>query len=122
MGAMLFQLPPQLAAQDPLRQDLERSSVSGGQDNMPYPTEATVEDGQLILRRAVEESGSILVPWRMAGIGQLMTRSASLMERPQPYDLSIELARGKINQVRGQAADWLTGGLEMDESLDGSIR
>ena len=89
---------------------------------MPYPTETTVEADQLILNRAVEESGSVQVPWRIEGAGQFMTRSATLMERPTPYQLIIELARGKINQVRGQAADWLMGGLEMPEALARHIR
>ena len=38
--------------------------------------------------------------------------SATLMERPRPYHLAIDLARGKINQLRGQAADWEASGLE----------
>jgi len=36
MGQMLFQLPASLADES-LRQELERASVTGGQDNMPYP-------------------------------------------------------------------------------------
>src|SRR5213080_4133202 len=122
MGVMIFQLPPQLAVADPLRQDLERSSVAGGQDNMPYPTEATVEVERLILTRTVEESGSVQVPWRIEGIGQLMTSSATLMERPTPYHLLIELARGKINQVRGQSSDWVAGGLQMTPELQDLIQ
>ncbi len=42
-----------------------------------------------------------------------MALSATLMERLAPYHLPLELARGKINQVRGQAADWIMGGLMM---------
>lgn len=126
MGAMILQLPPELAGADPLRHDLERSSVAGGQDNMPFPTEATVEADRLLLTRVVDDkecgSGSIQVPWRIDGVGQLMASSATLMERPLPYHLVIELARGKINQVRSQAADWLMGGLVMPAALDQCIR
>ena len=39
------------------------------------------------------------------------------MERPEPYQLVVELARGKINQIRGQAADWQTGGLILTPAL-----
>jgi hypothetical protein len=118
---MIFQLPPALA-DAAMRQELERSSVTGGQDNMPYPTDATVEAEQLILSRCVQESGNLQVPWRMEGIGQLMTSSATLMERPTPYYLAIELARGKINQVRGQIADWTQGGLLLPETLKNEVR
>ena len=110
MGIMIFQLPSALADES-MRRELERSSVTGGQDNMPYPTDAVVEAEQLILSRCVQESGNMQVPWRIEGVGHLMTSSATLMERPAPYHLAIELARGKINQVRGQLADWTQGGL-----------
>ena len=48
MGVMTFQLPRSLA-EETLRQELHHASVAGGQDNMPYPTEATVEGGILSL-------------------------------------------------------------------------
>ena len=40
-----------------------------------------------------------------------MTPTTSLMFRDRPYDLALELARGKVNQVRNQYADWQGGGL-----------
>ena len=88
MGTMIFQLPAALA-DEKIRQELERSSVTGGQDNMPYPTDAVVEAEQLILSRCVQESGSMQVPWPIEGMGQLMTSSATLMERVAPYHLSL---------------------------------
>jgi hypothetical protein len=121
MGIMIFQLPSVLA-DETIRQELERSSVTGGQDNMPYPTDAVVEAQQLILSRCVQESGSMQVPWRIQGAGQMMTSSATLMERVAPYHLAIELARGKINQVRGQIADWTMGGLLLPNTLTSEIR
>src|SRR5262245_60180759 len=104
MGTMQFQLPPSLP--DDVLAELERASVAGGQDCMPYPSQAIVEDGVLIVHRRVEESGCLLVPWNIVGAGQLMASTATLMERLAPYHLLIELARGKVNQLRGQTADW----------------
>lgn len=120
MGTMLFQLPPNLA-EDALA-ELERASVAGGQDCMPYPTQAVLDDGQLIVNRRVEESGCLQAPWNVTGAGRLMASSATLMERLSPYHLTIELARGKINQLRGQTADWLMGGLILGDSLADQIR
>jgi hypothetical protein len=121
MGVMIFQLPAALA-DDTIRQELERSSVTGGQDNMPYPTDAVVEVDQLILSRCVQESGSMQTPWRIDGAGQFMASTATLMERSAPYQLAIELARGKINQVRSQLADWTQGGLLLPDTLTREIR
>jgi hypothetical protein len=118
---MLFQLPPTFADES-LRQELERASVTGGQDNMPYPTDAVVDGQRLTVTRTVEESGNLQTPWPVATFGQLMASTATLMERPTPYQLSIELARGKINQVRSQVAEWSQGGLLVSEALHQQIR
>ena len=80
-------------ADETARQELERSSVTGGQDNMPFPTDACIEDERLVLSRCCNETGSmqVQVPWQIDGFGQLMTGSATLMERTTPYHLGIEL-------------------------------
>jgi hypothetical protein len=91
---------------------------------MPFPTDASIEAERLILTRCVQETGSmqVQVPWQIEEVGQLMCSSATLMERTTPYHLGIELARGKINQVRTQAAEWTMGGLLMPEALTAEIR
>jgi hypothetical protein len=115
MGTMSFLLPAGLSA-DALH-ELERACVAGGPDNMPWPTDARVQGDQLIIRRTVEESGNVLVPWEVDNAGRLMSNSATLMERPLPYSLAVELARGKVNQLRCQVADWRAGGLALPASL-----
>jgi Glycosyl hydrolase family 10 len=120
MGVMTFQIPAWLA--DAARQELDRASVTGGQDNMPCLTDACVQDNRLIVARDVIESGSLQVPWPIDGVGQLVTASATLMERAVPYQLAIELARGKINQVRCQTAEWSMGPFEVPGSLKESIQ
>jgi hypothetical protein len=89
---------------------------------MPYPTQIHLEPGQLTVSRQVEESGFLLAPWTIEGLGRLMGSSATLIERSQPYYLQLELARGKVNQVRSQASDWLMGGLQMSGALAEQIR
>src|SRR5262245_53463264 len=123
MGTMIFQLPAPLA-DEASRQELERSCVTGGQDNMPFPTDACIDQQCLTLQRCVNETGSmqVQVPWNIDGFGQLMVSSATLMERDTPYHLGIELARGKLNQVRTQAAEWTMGGLLMSDTLAEEIR
>jgi hypothetical protein len=115
MGTMLFQLPVGLTG-DAVR-DLERVCMAGGPDNMPWPTDHRLTGNQLIVSRSVDESGYLLVPWGIEGMGRLTCTSSTLMERARPYQLLTELARGKINQVRNQAADWLAGGLEVSDPL-----
>jgi hypothetical protein len=51
-----------------------------------------------------------------------MGATATLMERPQPYQLLVELARGKVNQLRCQASDWQMGGLQVPADLQPDVR
>lgn len=115
MGVMNFLLPADLAAE--AAQELNRASVAGGQDLMPYPTTVELHEQRLTVRRGVDESGFLQAPWRVNGLGQLMITTATLMERAPPYRLPLELARGKINQLRGQASDWVMVGLTLPEAL-----
>jgi hypothetical protein len=119
MGTMRFNLPANLPAE--ALDELERASIAGGQDGMPYVSETTVEDGNLVVARRAEDSGCLQAPWLVEPMGRFMSSSATLMERERPYNLLVELARGKVNQLRGQTADWVMGGLMMPEALSGDI-
>jgi hypothetical protein len=120
MGTMSFQLPS--AAPATALQDLGRACVAGGYDNMPAPTQVQQDAGRLTLLRDVDESGYLVVPWEVNGVGRLMGSSATLIERPDPYNFVIELARGKLNQLRGQAADWRMFGLQIPDAVEDQIR
>jgi hypothetical protein len=117
---MHFQLPSGLSA-DAAR-ELLRACVLGGPDNMPYPTQVRLDTNRLTLGRHVDESGSVLVPWDVGDAGLLMDASGTLMERPAPYYLPVELARGKVNQLRSQASDWMAGGLQVPAGLLQQVR
>lgn len=120
MGTITFNLPAGLPPE--AVRALERACIIGGPDNMPWPTKAAVEGTTLSLVREVDESGCVVAPWEVADAGRLMTATGTLMERRDPYDLAVELCRGKVNQVRCQAADWVMGGLTMAPSLADQIR
>ena len=113
---MTFQLPAGLPADS--AKELERTCVAGGPDNMPWPTELRLKSDSLAASRTVDESGYLVVPWSVDNAGKLMGTTATLMERPMPYNLLVELARGKVNQLRCQAADWKSGGLQTPDSLN----
>ncbi|HMP01475.1 MAG TPA: hypothetical protein PKD86_10765 [Gemmatales bacterium] len=111
---------------------LEPSYFLGLPDYMPWQTAITVSHGQMTAEKEVPESGCLCVPWTLAPSDNglrtwpasqpLMLTTATLVERDQSYRLLVELARGKVNQLRNQAADWQTGGLELPPELDDAIR
>jgi hypothetical protein len=120
MGTMNFLLPADLPAE--ASQALLRACVVGGPDTMPWPTEVILDANQMSVRRAVDESGSVCVPWEVNGNGRLMLSTATLVERAAPYHLVVELLRGKVNVLRNQTADWLMGGLQLTPALDQKLR
>ena len=120
MGTITFQLPSGLSLDT--ANELEHAGMLGGQDNMPYAAQVFVEPGELVVSRHTEESGYVMAPWEIEGAGLLMTATPTVIERAQPYQLQVELARGKVNQLRGQAADWLMGGLQVSPDLGELVR
>jgi hypothetical protein len=120
MGAFSFLLPPDIPRQ--AIQNLERACIAGGQDNMPFLTEIVLDATKMRISRQEDESGCAVVPWTVEGAGTLLTSTATLIDRPGPYALVVELARGKVNQLRNQTADWLLGGLNMPADLPAAIR
>lgn len=112
MGAMTFLLPPFLPAGG--QSAVERARFAGGYDRVPFPSHVRVSGDALELSRSENESGYVAVPWPVPGVGFPVTVTATLRERTAPYRLLVELARGKVNQVRNQIADWQQIGLPAD--------
>ncbi|MFO0878608.1 MAG: endo-1,4-beta-xylanase [Gemmataceae bacterium] len=115
MGTLTFQLPAGLPPD--LSRELERACLIGGPDTMPYPTRQHLLPDRVLLQRPTDESGYVVAPWALQGGATLMCSSATLMERSAPYHLLVELARGKINQVRNQLVDWESAGLKVAPEL-----
>ncbi|MFO0811005.1 MAG: endo-1,4-beta-xylanase [Gemmataceae bacterium] len=120
MGTMNLLLPS--GASPGALADLGRACIAGGYDNMPTPTRAVVQGDRLMLSRDVDESGYLVVPWEIPGAGRLMGTSATLIERPTPFQFAVEIARGKVNQLRNQMSDWRAAGLQIAPELDGLAR
>ena len=115
MGTMIFRLPDGLPAQS--TEELEFAALAGGPDGMLLPSKLDLQPDQLLLLREDDDSCILQAPWDLPPLGRLMFSTATLMDRPEPYDLLVELARGKVNQIRNQSADWQLGGLVLPESL-----
>ena len=82
-----------------------------GLDPIPNACRAKLTGGELLVERDGYESTKLNVPWRIDGRGEPLMATATVVQRDRPYLLPLELARGKVNQVRNQLADWLTLGL-----------
>jgi len=119
MGTMAFQLPADLPAG--AAADLERACLASTGDYMPWPTEQARKGDRLVLKRSLDESGHLCLPWSLGPAGHFVGMSATLIERDAPYDLLTELARGKLVQVRNTLADWQGAGLQATPALTGQL-
>ncbi|MFC1597379.1 hypothetical protein ACFL5Q_05500 [Planctomycetota bacterium] len=106
MGLMRFISTPDRIGDDTIEQ-----AYLSGFDRIPWQVETRRVDGGLQLERLTSDSGSLHIPWAVEGHGRVTLSTATLMERPKPYHLPLELARGKLGQVRNQQADWEMIGL-----------
>ena len=94
-------LPPKAA---------ERAYLAG-LDDIPWRTRVLATEAGLVAERVESESGSFHVLWNVVGRGRQMLATATLIERPEPYNLSVELARGTLNRVKANVVAWELAGL-----------
>jgi hypothetical protein len=123
MGVMKFRLPSTDPAQ---RLPDYRKAYITGLDRTPGRVGVELRNGLMTCVRETTESGRLFVPWPIEGHGTPIVGTATLAERPTPYVLAVELARGKLNDVRNQLADWTQMGLratpELERALDEAQR
>src|SRR5262245_51320758 len=118
MGVMKFRLPSNEPAQ---RVSDYRKAYVTGLDRTPGRVGVELRNGIMSCVRETTESGRLFVPWPIEGHGMPIIGTATLSERPIPYVLAVELARGKLNDVRNQLADWTQMGLRSTPELERAL-
>jgi hypothetical protein len=120
MGVIQFQVPSGLSAHT--AEELRCAYLAGGYDHAAVSTHTDLKGDRLLIRRDKEESSYLCAPWEIQGAGRLMGATGTLMERTEPYRFLVEMARGKVNQVRMQSAEWQHCGFEVRPEIEEHIR
>jgi hypothetical protein len=107
MGQLRFFVP---LADQISREAIETAHVCG-RDRLPWITRITFENDELVAERVESESGTFHILWSIPDRGVLLLSTATLMERPESYQLQLELARGTLHRLRNLIADLQTAGL-----------
>jgi hypothetical protein len=118
MGVMRFLVSSPMPSDWP---GAAKAYISGA-DGRVFPTQVEFRDNLLICRRPVSDSGRLYVPWPIEGFGQPVVCTASLPERDDPYLLVVELARGKIAQIRDQISAWEIAGMTIPAALHDDLK
>jgi hypothetical protein len=105
-------LPERLVA------DAAEQAYLAGPEGIPWECVTALAGSLLSIERETRESGYLYFPWNVPGRGVVMLTSGSLMERPKPYHLPVELARGTVNRLRNQVSLWQAAGMVLPEALD----
>lgn len=112
MGVMRFMVYPETLMED--WPELQRAYVSGF-DGRVFPTRVEVEGNVFACRRSNAESGKVHVALPIPGFGRPSVSTSSLPEREAPFLLAVELARGRISQLRDQLAAWEMAGMAVPD-------
>lgn len=88
-----------------------------GLDGRVFPSRFERRDDTLECTRQHSDSGKLHICWPIPGHGRPVMCTSSLRETEEPYLLPLELARGKISQLRNQLSDWQIAGLQVPEAF-----
>lgn len=108
MGVIRFQLAGAHLSDD---WDEFPQVYMSGLDGRVFPSRFEQDGDLLICTRQHSDSGRLHISWPVEGFGRPMVCTSSLRETESTYLLPLELARGKISQVRNQLSDWQIAGL-----------
>jgi len=117
MGQMRFLVTP---AERITSEVLDLAYLTGA-DRTPWPVRVERDGDLLILERGVSESACLTLPWAVERHGVLALSTATLLERPEPYRLPLELARGTVLRLREQRFEWQAVGLGIPKEVDAHV-
>jgi hypothetical protein len=78
-----------------------------GSDGMAIrKAQVSFVDGILECYKSSDETGGVALLWPVEGFGTVLLPTTCLPERPEPYNLNLELARGRLMQIINKREDW----------------
>jgi hypothetical protein len=119
MGVMRFLLHPQEILAD--WPDWSTAYITG-LDGRVFPTRTDMRESVLTCTRQTSDSGKLHVAWPVAGHGRPVLTTTSLREAEVAYLLPLELARGKVGELREQLFQWEFAGMTVPEDLREQMR
>jgi hypothetical protein len=78
-----------------------------GADGMAIrKAQVNFSDGFLVCFKPTQETAGVALLWPVEGFGRILLPTACLPEREKPYNLNLELARGRLMQTIIKREDW----------------
>jgi hypothetical protein len=79
-----------------------------GADRIPFRSTKyiTWQDGIIDCKARGSEPAGLCLLWPVEGFGNIMLYTTRLPEREQPYNLNVEIVRGKLMEIATKREDW----------------
>lgn len=77
-----------------------------GSDGVPLRAELEFRDSQIVCAKRADGPAGLAVLWPIPGCGAILSETGRLMDREQPYNLMLELVRGRLTRINQKREDW----------------
>lgn len=77
-----------------------------GSDGVPLRAEMELREGQIVCAKRADGPAAISLLWPVPGYGAAMLETSRLLDREKPYNLPMELARGRLMRISLKREDW----------------
>ncbi len=102
------------------------STLLFAQDEVPIRAQVKFANGELVaIRNNTDITVGLSTLWEIENSGKLVIQTTRLPERIKPYNLSVELARGKLLRLNQKREEWQMNNMALTEAqhdmLDSSL-
>jgi hypothetical protein len=77
-----------------------------GSDGVPLRADIEFRGGEIVCTKRAPGPAGLVLLWPVKGCGRVLLEGARLLERDKPYNLHVELARGRIMRIDHKREDW----------------
>jgi hypothetical protein len=77
-----------------------------GSDGVPLRGELEFRDGELVCTKRTPGPAGVVLLWPVEGSGRILLETTRLPERDEPYNLTLELARGRLMRIDQKREEW----------------
>lgn len=113
MGDLLFNVPDSQNHSA----DIWDTAYITGIEGIPWTCRRNLSGDKFSIGREIDESGKLNMVWPTKTFGPMSLATTSLRVVPELYSLAVELARGTVDRLRSQTAEWQRIGLRIPEDF-----
>lgn len=77
-----------------------------GSDGVPLRADMEMKPGQVVCQKRADGPAGLAMLWPVGECGQLLLETSRLVDRDKPYNLPLELTRGRLMRISQKREDW----------------